>query len=313
MKKIILPALVSCFALLAIISSCKKDEATPATLDSKVDQHNKDADYYKAESDQADNDINEAVKDIPAFGRSAGVASSPLCGVTIDSSQVANKILFFNFDGVTSCFSPSRTRSGQIKVQLTTGDYWHDAGSVLTLTYIDFKVTRQSDNKSVTFNGTKTLQNINGNDWLGFLLGTSTFKYRERALNINVKFDNNLQATWNSARVTTWSYTPAQTKITFTAIGDTTIGSYNNVDSWGVNRYGTNFTTRYNSAWTSNTYCGFWRPISGEVVVNFNNADYTLTLGVNTDGTPANAATCAYGYKVSWSANGSPASVVVSY
>ena len=50
MKKIILPFIVSCFALFALISSCKKDEATPATLDTQVDQHNKDADRSQQES-----------------------------------------------------------------------------------------------------------------------------------------------------------------------------------------------------------------------------------------------------------------------
>jgi hypothetical protein len=318
MKKLILPFLAAGIISLSFITSCKKEEPasvpTPAALDAQVQQHNTDADNYKAESDQADNDINNSVKDYPAFGRIQGVASDPLCGVTIDTSLLTSaKTLIYNFDGITSCFSPSRLRSGQIKVQLTSGNYWHDAGSVLTLTYINFKVTRQSDNKSVMFNGTKTLRNENGNDWIGFLLGTTTFKYKERALNIDVTFDNSLHATWNSARITTWSYTPAQTKITFTAIGDTTIGSYTNVDSWGVNRYGSSFTTRYNTEWKSNTYCGFWRPISGEVVVNVNSNDYTLTLGVNTDGTTANPALCAYGYKVSWMANGTPSSVVISY
>ena len=93
-----------------------------------------------------DDDVNNAVGET-SLGRYARVQSSPLCGVTIDSTDIASKILYFNFDGVTSCFSPSRTRSGQIKVQLTTGSNWGDAGSVLTLTYINFKVTKQSNNK----------------------------------------------------------------------------------------------------------------------------------------------------------------------
>src|SRR5207245_1590336 len=102
--------------------------------------------------------------------------SSPLCGVTIDAHDSASHILYYNFDGVTPCFSPSRTRAGQIKVQLTSGSHWGDVGAVLTLTYNSFKVTRLSDNKSIMFNGTKTLKNINGNNWIGFLLGTTTLK-----------------------------------------------------------------------------------------------------------------------------------------
>ena len=85
-------------------------------LDEKTQQFNKDANMVKAEGDQIDNDINNALNDIPSMGgRKDGIESSPLCGCTIDSSQLANKILFFNFDGITPCFSPSRTRSGDRK------------------------------------------------------------------------------------------------------------------------------------------------------------------------------------------------------
>lgn len=308
-----------------MLSACKKNndsETEQAQLDAKVSQFNSDANNYKSESDQADNDINSSLSDIPAFGRvaqGAAVLSSPLCGVVIDSSQIANKILFYNFDGVTPCFSPSRTRSGQIKVQLTSGVHWSDVGSVLTLTYTNFKVTRLSDNKSITFNGVKTLKNINGNNWIGFLLSTSTLKYQERALNIAVTFDNNLSATWNSARTTEWNYVQASTNpnipyahILFTAKGDTTLNGFNNVDSWGVNRFGENFTTYYNSPIVSNTYCGLWRFNSGELVHHLNNADFTLSLGLDQNGNPTPYA-CAYGYRVSWTVNGTSNSVILSY
>ena len=151
--------LISAFSALAIFSGCKKDEdkVEDAKLDANVSQFNSDANNYKAESDQVDNDINNSLSEIPAFGRmsssstSSTILSSPLCGVIIDSSQIANKILFYNFDGVTPCFSPSRTRSGQIKVELTSGTHWSDIGAELTLTYIDFKVVRLSNNKSIKF------------------------------------------------------------------------------------------------------------------------------------------------------------------
>lgn len=152
-----------------------------------------------------DNDINNALSEIPTFGRGTNTLSSPLCGVTIDSSQIAQKILFFNFDGVTPCFSPSRTRSGQVKVESTSGTFWSDVNAVLTMTYIDFKITRLYDNKSIMFNGVKTLKNINGNNWIGFLQGNATLKYQERAFNIAVTYDNGSGAVWKSARMTQWS------------------------------------------------------------------------------------------------------------
>jgi hypothetical protein len=317
---------ITLLSVLAFTTACKKDKTTPndpaPELDGNVAQFNSDANYYKSESDQADNDINSSLSEIPAFGRltsGAAVLTSPLCGVTIDSSQIANKILFYNFDGVTPCFSPSRTRSGQIKVQLTAGTHWSDPGSVLTLTYIDYKVTRLYDNKSIKFNGVKTLKNINGNNWLGFLMSSATLKYQERALNINVTFDNNLSAVWNSARITEWSYIQSTTNpnipyshIAFSAIGDTTLNGHSSVDSWGINRFNSAFTTYYNSPLISNTYCGLWRFNSGELVHLVNSNTFTLNLGVDQSGNPTPFA-CAYGFKVTWLINGVSNSVILSY
>lgn len=307
--------MVTVAAMLGVtFTSCKKDEKD-AELDAKFRQFNEDSQFMKGEADQADSDINNALSEIPSFGKGAGVMSSPLCGVTIDSSQIAQKILFFNFDGVTPCFSPSRTRDGQIKVQLTSGNLWSDVNAVLTLTYINFKVTRLYDNRSITFNGVKTLKNINGNNWLGFLLGTSTLKYQERAFNINVLFDNGATALWNSARLTQWSYTPSGAnapRINFTSNGDTTLNGFSNVDSWGINRYGQNFTTYYNVPLVSNTYCGLWRPNSGKLTHDVASSTFELELGVDQSGNPTPYA-CAYGYKVTWNVNGNTYVRILSY
>lgn len=296
---------------LTLANSCKKKEEEEEQLDVQASQFNDDSNRYKSESDQADGDINDQLKGLPGFG-TAG-SSSPLCGTTIDTSQLSQKIVIFNFDGVTPCFSPSRTRSGQIKVQLTAGNLWADVNAELTLTYINFKVKRLSNSKSITFNGVKTLKNINGNDWIGFVAGTSTFKYKERAYNVQVAFDNNLTATWNSARITEWSYTPAVTRLNFTSNGDTAISGVAHVDSWGTNRYGKTFTTYYTAPILSNSYCGLWRFNAGELVHYIGGKNFILTLGVNEQGS-ASTLDCAYGYKVTWTGvNGTTKSVVVSY
>jgi hypothetical protein len=312
---------------LFVISSCKKndkDEPTP-NLDAQVQQHNNDANTYKSESDQMDDEINNYISQNTTFGARYGEGGghpliNSLCGVTIDSSEVANKILYFNFDGITPCLSPSRTRGGQIKVQLKSGNKWADIGAVLTITYNNFKITRLKDNKSIMFNGVKTLQNINGNDWFKFLTSGFILKYKERALNIAVSFDNGLSATWNSARITEWTFKNKTAvsgipydHINFKATGDTTVGGFSTVDSWGVNRFGKSFTTYYNSSVISNTYCGFWRFTGGELVHNINSNNYVVTLGVDQNGNPT-PYVCAYGYRVTWKgANGNSVTRVCSY
>ncbi len=319
MKQKLAFSLIAGMLTLALVTSCKKKEEDKAQLDSETQQFNDDANNYQSESDQADNDINNSLDEISGFGRKSSTLSSELCGVTIDSSQIAQKILYFNFDGVTPCFSPSRTRSGQIKVELIAGNLWADAGAVLRLTYINFKITRLSDNKSIKFDGIKTLKNINGNNWLGFIAGTATLKYQSRAFNVLVTFDNGSTATWNTAHITQWSYTPASSSayniayITFTATGDTTLNGFNNVSAWGTNRFGNPFTRYYTNTLVSNTYCGLWRPNAGEIVHNVNSKNFTLTCGVDQSGNPTPYA-CAYGFKVSWvDGNGNNQSVILSY
>lgn len=315
MKRTFIVSLLVVAMSALVMQSCKKKEDDDPQLDAKAKQFNDDSQYYKGEIDQADNDINNALSEIPAFGRGANTLSSPLCGATIDSSQIAQKILFFNFDGVTPCFSPSRTRSGQIKVQLTSGNYWSDVNSVLTITYINFGVTRLYDNKSITFNGIKTLKNINGNDWLGFLLGNATLKYQERAFNIQVSYGSGANAIWNSARMTQWSYNPTgplSPKINFTVNGDTTLNGFSGVDSWGINRYSEPFTTYYSTPLVSNTYCGLWRPNAGDLTHSLPNASLNLTMGVDQNGNPT-PYNCAYGFKVSWTVNGNTYVAVLSY
>jgi len=312
-RSIYVLALTSLF-LGVTLTSCKKDEKDEE-LDSNFRQFNEDSQFMKGEVDQADNDINGSLGDIPTFGKVEKILSSHLCGATIDSLQIAQKILFFNFDGVTPCFSPSRTRHGQIKVQLTSGAFWSDVNAVLTLTYLNFKVTRLYDNRSITLNGIKTLKNINGNDWIGFLTGNTALKYQERAFNINVLYDNGSTALWNSARMTQWTYSPSgpnSPKINFTVNGDTALGGFSTVDSWGINRFGQPFTTYYTIPLVSNTYCGLWRPNSGQLTHHVSNSDFGLLLGVDQNGNPTPYA-CAYGYKVTWSINGNTYIRILSY
>ncbi len=304
---------VAALAATCLFVSCKKTDKTE--LDTQTQQFNDDANNYKLESDQIDDDINNSINDNGFWDRRAGVASSPLCGVTIDTSQLAQKILTYNFDGVTPCFGPSRTRSGQVKVQLTSGNSWQDAGAQLTISYLNFKITRLSDNKSITFNGVKTLTNVSGHNWLTFLLGTSTFTHQSRAFNVAVTFDNGQSAVWNHAYSTQWSYSPTglhSPLITFTGVGDTTYTGYSNTASWGVNRYGQNFVTYYQAPYVSNTYCGLWRPLSGSLTHHVNTNDFTLTLGVDQSGN-ASTLDCAYGYKVTWTVNGNTNTMVQSY
>lgn len=292
-----------------VFFSCKKKEENKP-LDNNLKQFYQESNDIKSESDIVNNDINSSIKDTRIGGRVGATYSSDLCGVTIDTSQLANKILIYNFDGVTPCFSPSRTRSGQIKAELINGNNWSDMGAVLKVSYINYKVTRLSDNKTIMFNGVKTLKNITGVDWLSFFFSNANFQFQERALNIQITLNNNTQAVWNTARLTTWDYVQANAApgipyayVKFTTTGDTTINGIQNSDSWGTNQFNQPFSISFQSPWVSNTYCGLLRPNSGVINLQAGPNAASLTLGVDQSGNPSTLS-CAYGYKVTWTPNG---------
>lgn len=282
---------------------------------------NDDSNDVKLELDDVDWELNEHLGNFGSgkTDENDHVASSPLCGALIDSTDYAQNILYINFDGQTPCFSPSRTRTGQIKVELVSGNSWHQAGAVIRQTFIGYKITRMSDNRSIEFNGVKTLKNVNGTNWIGFFLSMNSLSFAERALNIDVTFDNGQTAVWNSAREVEWSWVQGnsvpgiqQPFLRFRASGDTTILGHAVTDSWGVNRFGQDFVTYYNQDIESNTYCGLWRPVAGELVHEVEGNTFGLRMGVDQNGNPSSA-NCAYGYEVSWDVNGTANSQVFSY
>ena len=72
MKTRLLTILMLITAGIFILNACKKnEEEDKVQLDANVSQFNTDANNYKSESDQADNDINNSLSSIPAFGRVA--------------------------------------------------------------------------------------------------------------------------------------------------------------------------------------------------------------------------------------------------
>ena len=303
----------------AIMAGCG---AFNKLLNPNIQKFNEDYNTYKSELESLDSDLDNALKDIEGFGKTdqtSGIVSSPLCGVTIDCTQVQQGILVFNFDGVTPCFSPSRTRSGAVQVELINGNSWSQAGAVMKQTFMDYKVTVLSSGRSIKVNGIKTLKNVNGHDWWNWILGNVDHTYESRAFDVQVEFENGQTATWNHARTNTISWNPANSDpivtnahLAFSVNGDTTLNGVPTVDSWGVNRFGDDFITRYEEPITSNTYCGLWRFSTGRLVHEVSGDDFTLDLGVNQQGNPSTTV-CAYGFKVSWNVGNNTNSAVFSY
>lgn len=314
MKKHILFVILS---LTAVFSACKKDKENEEAV-SKLSTQAEDNNDTRSESDQTNSDVTDAIENFAAINGRLAVteAKKTICGCTIDSVQLASKILVLNFDGATPCGTPSRTRSGSIKIQLIEGERWMHQGSRLKITHNNFKVTRLRDSKSWTFNGDKYLTNVRGTNWLGFLAGVDSLLYRERGKDLTVTLGSGGTITYNVARTTTWKVIKSQTIadfVQFAAMGDTTRDGVQNVDTWGSNRFGNAFVNNYLTRLVSNTYCQVWRPVRGELVHRANGNTLTIKMGVNEQG-QTDTRDCAYGWKLNWLlSNGTTGEKIVSY
>lgn len=304
---------------LATFSSCKKKEETNPDVPAAQSLQTEDNNDVKTEADQVNSDINDALENFPSLrggrvGADSGTGAKQICGCSI-TSDLANKKITLNFDGTTPCGSPSRSRGGKIEVQLVRGARWSDLNAMLKVTMTNYKVTRLETQKSVTFNGVKTLTNMRGWNWLGYLAGTDSIVYKERGKDIQAVFNNGGTHVFSLYRSTSNRLRDRAglKRVYIRATGDTTYQGLQNVDTYGTNRNGQAFTGQLLTPWSSNSYCGFWRPTQGEMVYKAAGNSLTLTAGVNESGN-VDTRDCAYGYKVAWQlSTGTSGSVVKSY
>lgn len=297
-----------------IVTSCTKAKNN-AIADPNAKQHNEDVSNTKSESDNINSDVNNALTNISGFGKNGSLEALSICGASIDSSQknAAIPSITITFDGTTVCSNPSRIRSGTVKVELISGAKWTDAGAKLRVTHTNYKVTFPSlNNHYLVFNGTKYLTDVNGINWLTIYLGSSTASIRERCYDMQVTFENGQTSLWKSARLSEWGIKNGS-EIYAIVNGDTTING-KTIDSWGVTRFGTNFTTEMIQPWKSSTTCGWWRPTQGKYTSTTDNFSVTATFGVNSSGTQISSG-CAYGFKLNWTltSNNASGEVILGY
>jgi hypothetical protein len=299
-----------------IFTGCKKSKDTTATpVDDTQAQSLSAADQSRVEDEanQSMDDANSALEGVSAT-RSAEAFSFPTCAnISVDTTQASQGLIVLTYNG-NNCAN-TRLRSGSISVQLPyiSGAVvrWHVPGASITLTFNNYKVTRLSDMKSLTFNGTHTITNVNGGLLVNITSG-NPIVHKIRA-NMQLTFDDNTNRTWQAARTRTFSI--ANNIVSEQITGDTTISNYNNVAMWGTNRAGTNFYISIPTPVVENVFGGtcLYKPLSGVRVHNGLAHPVTVTYGVDTNGNPVTTG-CPYGWKANWTnGQGVAKQVIVSY
>lgn len=279
-------------AMFITVQSCKKDEKEAENTDQNDDsatqsQQSSDESIQTNESEFAMTDVNNVIEN-SSYGKAFVIV-----GASIDSVSVDKKMII-TYNGNNA--DASRSRSGQIIIQLTKGNMWRDKDAEITVTFIGYKVIRNSNGKSMGFNGTYTVTNTQGG-LIKLLIPNGTVSQKINGT-MNISFDDGTQRSW---------YITRQRNIGLTITGDKYViltgygsnDSSNNISVSGVNRAGIAFYSSIIAPIIYSSSCN-WLPISGSVSHNGIVKEIKVVFGVNEAGNAVVAPNCPYGYKISW-------------
>jgi len=190
----LLPVLT--LAVLTTFTACKK-ETSPSDQSGELSTHADDQSRVSTQIDAVANDASMAIESSASYSGRMNNPPFSICdaSVAFDSASNPRKVTI-TYNG-TSC-NGSYTRTGTVVVSMPANIHWKDQGAAVTVTYQNLKVTRLSDNKSITINGSHTLTNVSG----GLLYNLSTQQSITHTLSsggMSITFDDNSQRSWQIA------------------------------------------------------------------------------------------------------------------
>lgn len=304
---------LSVFALSTslVFTSCKKRKA----FKEENGQTSADSRQVITENDAAISDINTAVgENALLHGRTINSANGlnalhgalgiTAAGYSVDTTGAHLGTIRINYNGTVVS---NRKREGSIRLTIldyTNGKRWKQAGCVLKVEYLNYKVTRPSDGKFVELNGTQNLTNISGGTWWELLIvkTQSNLASSVTGTDLNVSFEDGKTAVYNINRK--FTYTLPGGILTCTGEGIGASGSLSSLENYGTTRDGDTFTSQVISPIVWNWTCGWWAPVQGAVEIKVEDKEFSLnaTFSVDQAGNPVNAGpnNCAYGWKVEW-------------
>jgi len=317
-KQLLIGLAIIIFSSVIVFTGCKKRKAfRNEDGQASIDNRN-----VQSENDNAVSDINNVISNQPLLnGRTAspsgtnGVLSN-ICGLVVDTNGASTGTIMLNFNG-TSC--NNRTRTGSIKLTIidyASGKRWKQAGCVMKVDYINYKITRTSDSKFVQLNGTQYLTNISGGSFLALLLNLQpNLSASVTGNDLNVTFESNKTALYNINRKYTYTWANSILKCVGEGIGSH--DGLSNLENWGTTRDGDAFTSQVTTPVVWNSTCGAWAPIEGQVTIKVVDKQFELkgTFGVNASGNVVSvgANQCAYGWKIDWTYKNRSNSKVIGY
>jgi hypothetical protein len=278
-----------------LLSGCDKDKIDTDFDSSSMQQLAQDEVAIENYSNEALDDANEVLS---KGGGLKSVSSMP-CNMVFDSILTGDTMTYtLTFNGL-NC-NGNKFKTGVIKLKRIINIPWSQAGNSVSMQFINFKVTKVSNQKWIMLNGTKTWTNLSGGliKNLGDSLTTSVTHTITGS--IQAAFNDTTIRTWNIARKKTFTGTyPGALILTIEGIGNS--NGYSNLATWGLNRKNENFYTQINQAVVLKQVCG-WDPVSGIKThqIPADNKSATTTFGFDSNNQPVTSGNCPDRYKVDW-------------
>ncbi len=312
MKKSI--SYLSVVAFLSIgmfFTSCKKNDVnnTETTTEAELKTQSDDQERFTNETDAVADDANAALENsgISNLGETPQTPQLPhLCDFTVAIDTLATpRTITINYSG--NCLG-NRTRTGTVVISYTPNFRWAEAGSSYTVTYKNLKITRNSDSKAITINGSKTITNISGGR-LRNLATRGLIIHEITSAGMSITFDNGTQRQWQMAKRRTFTYNTGIV-VSISGVGTASAG----LAEWGVNRFDKEFTTSIIEPLVIKQACDF-RLVSGKTAHTVGGFSSSVTLGLDSTGNPVML--CPVGpfyYKAVWTRlNGNTYTVIAPY
>lgn len=311
MKKQFLIPVLFISACIISLSSCQKEDNNSSTIspETEAKTHSDDQNRFSTEMDAIANDANLMLESSVSFsGRGQGIQSL-ICDATVVADTTSNpRTLTITYNG-TNCIG-NRTRTGVVTLSMAQNVHWKDAGAEISVHVQNLKITRLSDNKSITINGSQVYTNQSG----GLLINLPTLNSITHLINsdgIAVTFDDNTQRTWKVARKHVFTYANG---VVLTVSGNHAENGLNNISEWGTNHFGGSFTTSTTVPLIIRQDCNF-RVTAGEVLHTTAHITASATFGLDANGNPTTCPAAGdYYMKLTWAAfGGNTHSVILPY
>jgi hypothetical protein len=276
-----------------LLSGCRKDD-NPAKTDN-LKATSQDEVTLKAADEMATNDVN---KILGGSGTKAMLWAP--CNATLDSTFViADTVTYIiTYNGLNCEGNYSRT--GTVEAHKSINSHWSDAGAAVYIKYVNMKITRVSDGRWATVNGTKRFSNESGGTLAQLGSGLTSVTHKVGG-SLTATFDDNTTRAWNVARMKVYTGTLGNLIVNMTGLGSA--DGYTGLESWGVNRHGDNYYNSVTSAVVFKETCN-WEPISGGGIISIPDEDIsaTITFGYDSNSTlvDMNGSSCATHYRVDW-------------